>query len=105
MYRAIHGHKKPHSHTAISLWNIGHVQHMQKNLIEAAKFLEQSLDMLRILHGRNSLHPDITGVLSNLNEVYEDQERCDEAAAVRERNTEADETSDGEVSNRTLENY
>ncbi len=102
MKRAIHGHKKPHPNTAVSLWNIGYLHHMQKNLNEAAKFLKQSLDMLRILHVRNSLHPHIMCVLSALAEVYEDQRRRDEALGNLERDTETDETSDDDLSNRTI---
>ncbi len=102
IYRAIHGRVKPHPDTARSLWNIGLVYHMQKNLNQAADFLEQSLEMQRIVHGRSSKHPDITNLLCWVAEVYEDQGRRDEALAICECNNNTYETSDGDLSDRTI---
>ncbi len=46
--------------------------------------------MLQIVHGRNSPHPYIMGVVSHLDNVCEGQGRRDEALAICEGNTEID---------------
>ncbi len=46
--------------------------------------------MLRIVHGQNSLHPQIMAVQSELADVYESQGGLEETLAILERNTEAD---------------
>ncbi len=76
MRKEIYGHGEPHSDTAISLWNIGVVYHMQNNPNQAAEVLEQSLEMLHIMHGRNSRHSRITTVLCDLAKVYEDERKA-----------------------------
>ncbi len=84
MHRAIYGSDKPnHSNfTAISLWTIGSVYQKQK--------IEPSLAMLRIVHGQNSLRPDITTVQRELADVYESLGRREEVLGVRESNTKTD---------------
>ena len=79
-------------------------RHKQKKLNYAAEFLEQSLEMLRMVHGRNSPYPDIMAGVSNSAIEFEDQGRWDEALAVRERNTETDEIRNGEEWNRSIGN-
>ena len=74
----------PHPDIAMSLWHIGFLYRQQKNFDQAAKFLEQSLEMLRMVHGRNSSHRHITELLSYLAELYENQGIRDEASAISE---------------------
>ncbi len=75
--------------------------HKKKVLNQAPEFLEQSLEMLRIVYSQNSLHPHIRKVLHSLADVYEDQGRQDEATAIRrnERNNETGKTGNCEALN------
>ncbi len=96
MKRAIHGKDEPHLSTALTLWAIEFVYHNQKKLSLAADFLEQSIEMLRILHGRNSVHPHIRLVQCDLANVYECQGGREEVLGIFERNAVTGVTRDGE---------
>ncbi len=71
--------------------------HKRKSLNQAAEFLERSLEMLRIVHARNSMHRDIMELLSDLADVYEDQGQQHEALAINKRNNATNKARNGDA--------
>ena len=85
MYQVIHGHGKPHAHTAASLDNLGSVYRRMGKLDKALERHEQSLEMRQAVHGHDMPHRDIAMSLNYLGIVYEIMGKRDKALENHER--------------------
>ncbi len=88
LYRAIHGHEKPHPDIATSLGNLGRVYKRQGKLNKALEMHEQSFEMKLAIHGHGKPHLTIATSLDNLGRVYKALGRLNEALEKHEQSLE-----------------